>query len=1588
MCDFEIQQEFEILVKASNTGSSAYFSVIPVYVHITGVNEFTPMFTKRQYNFTISEQSPVGTRVGKVIATDYDLGLDGEVFYLLIGQSKMAGFRIDARSGEIFTARDLIQGHGQAVLQILAKNRGIINGTNIDETLVRINVLDANDPPKFYLALYSAEVSEDSAIGTSVNKVQADDEDSTVQWSHFFYSIQSGNTNRSFAIDPITGLIVVNSPLDREQWPIYNLTVIATDSASPPATGSTNVVVVVHDVNDNSPKLSSTESYVPENQPHGTIIAILNASDADLPPNQGPFMYRLMKPVPENGFSLTLNGVMSTTRPMDREDKPLYLVSVVIQDAGDPPLSSTATVQVKVLDENDSPSAPRNVYIEVKYHGSSFPGGFIGNVQPNDPDELDVFNCSIKNGPRNMFSFPFGNCELWSSPYKGEATYNITVEATDFVHPFVNNSVYVNYKGFTNASVNNCVLFFVSSSSFEEFLSFEYLKFVKALDSLFNLQASKTHVFGVKVLEGAILLLAAVKSYNGQYLSGEVATNISVAQKKLLEVQSNVKISHITSDPCSIKPCQNSATCTRSIYISQDFAVLESPAVIFVSPRQMEIFHCSCLIGFSGTRCEFDIDECNEDPCENAGTCINYPGGFSCQCMRGFTGLRCSSDIDECQNVPCHNGGTCANMPGKFHCHCRYGYEGEFCELLVDHCASSPCFQGTCTNVLTGYTCHCPFGVSGDNCEARSYGFEELSFMEYPSLDPRNNIISLELATVQPNSLLLYNHGSASSSEFLALEVVGGKVCLSYNLGNGVVRVKTQKKVADGLFHSITAKRTGKVASLQVDSCSDDEPSEFCFSQTEGIGNERTLDVGFSNMTFGGIKSIDAILLWPTQLTTHDFVGCVRNAKVNGIPLDFTRALASHNVLESCPRTAVLPCHIGVCLNGGVCRDHWSYYSCHCQDLFTGAHCETEIMTKNALKLTGQIYIEYVVKENYKRELHLANLVEGHGGNSAIIAQDSLMEIKLISTKPDGLLLSYWGKEKHTTLKVQARQMKDGKLVYYSGVERSAPLAETALEAALLDGHWHVVHLYGDSENFVLCLDGVPLMNTTNSIIFVERILLGGGFSGCVEYFKYNGHILPFSGFSEVVDVHPSSMLSFTECTFEDECEHRACTEQNPASVPCPLKPCLNEGACRGAGVHNASCDCLQNFTGAFCEVCSHLMGNRSTCPEPHTGTPLWIIGIIIPTGLILLILALLITFRWQSAKMQSLVSAWMHRFPEKGKQGRENHAFRSDDGTGQDFDTGAEKERNIIGVEIQTSQTLGPVSHQCNEANPSLLEAGPGNSEPEYYDIDSTCSIFQSSTGMNLLCCEQGEQVHSIGGHPISSTVHHCHQDGAQGERQQGIKQDALYALNPNSEEREPWHTNETCIYIRKGPLKQSDSIPTPGEVRSQHFGRNTLVPDLVSPPLGLSVEELKRLNTPMDQPWDTNKCQVSHPPHRVDGTSSESETYSSFTCSEPDYKTEMSFICRRPRPLQELSLVACSSEKVEHRNGSTHSFLRGRNPLSENKMGVSGLCTGPTQHWERLLNLGLHFDTYAQVFEDIAALPSDLQQNSNMQSDEEEII
>lgn len=127
---------------------------------------------------------------------------------------------------------------------------------------------------------------------------------------------------------------------------------------------------------------------------------------------------------------------------------------------------------------------------------------------------------------------------------------------------------------------------------------------------------------------------------------------------------------------------------------------------------------CHCEIGYTGSYCQKEINECESQPCQNGGTCKDLIGGYQCICSRGFQGQNCELNIDDCKPNPCRNGGTCHDLVNGASCSCPPGTLGMYCEVNIDDCVAGACHNnGTCIDRVGGYDCLCPPGFVGSRCE-------------------------------------------------------------------------------------------------------------------------------------------------------------------------------------------------------------------------------------------------------------------------------------------------------------------------------------------------------------------------------------------------------------------------------------------------------------------------------------------------------------------------------------------------------------------------------------------------------------------------------------------------------------------------------------------------------------------------------------------------------------------------------------------------------------------------------------------------------------------------------------------------------
>jgi len=114
------------------------------------------------------------------------------------------------------------------------------------------------------------------------------------------------------------------------------------------------VSITLLDVNDNWPQfVSPSHVTVSEDTPVGKSVFQLTARDADLD-DAARMTYSVSGGDGASAFTVTAtDGVVTTRRPLDRETKDRYQLTVTATDSGTPPRSTSVVLMVDVTDAND-----------------------------------------------------------------------------------------------------------------------------------------------------------------------------------------------------------------------------------------------------------------------------------------------------------------------------------------------------------------------------------------------------------------------------------------------------------------------------------------------------------------------------------------------------------------------------------------------------------------------------------------------------------------------------------------------------------------------------------------------------------------------------------------------------------------------------------------------------------------------------------------------------------------------------------------------------------------------------------------------------------------------------------------------------------------------------------------------------------------------------------------------------------------------------------------------------------------------------------------------------------------------------------
>ncbi|XP_035482204.2 protocadherin-16 [Scophthalmus maximus] len=352
-------------------------------VFVTDENDNAPVFSSPSA-VSVMEDQPVGFVILYVMARDEDEGENGRVSYRIQTGNGAGRFSLNPITGSLSILKALDREEQEVFnLTIVAEDHGIPQLST--SQVLCVQVIDVNDEaPAFHRAEFDIQVMENQGPGTTVLTVTATDRD---QGSNGRVTY-GGVTEEGFIINPVTGVITTTKELDAERQDHYTLTVYARDGGLPPNFAKAVVRVEVQDVNDNAPAFSTPwhRLEVPENQAP-VELCFLKATDPDSGAG-GELEYRITAGDPQGDFQLHAGtGALSTSRGLDRETKADYTLEVVATDRGSPALSTTATVEVKVLDVNDnSPVFGRSSY-SVEVSEDAAEGTPVLEVSATDADD-------------------------------------------------------------------------------------------------------------------------------------------------------------------------------------------------------------------------------------------------------------------------------------------------------------------------------------------------------------------------------------------------------------------------------------------------------------------------------------------------------------------------------------------------------------------------------------------------------------------------------------------------------------------------------------------------------------------------------------------------------------------------------------------------------------------------------------------------------------------------------------------------------------------------------------------------------------------------------------------------------------------------------------------------------------------------------------------------------------------------------------------------------------------------------------------------------------------------------------------------
>ncbi|XP_042793470.1 protocadherin gamma-B7 isoform X19 [Panthera leo] len=256
--DREQTPEYNVTITATDRGIPPLSSSTTITLHITDVNDNTPIFHQASYVVHVAENNPPGASIAQVSASDPDLGPNGRVSYSIVASDleprALASYvSVSAQSGVVFAQRALDHEQLRAFeLTVQARDQGSpALSANVS---LRVLVGDRNDnAPR---VLYPALGPDGSALfdtvpraaqpGYLVTKVVAVDADSGHN-AWLSYHVLQASEPGLFSLGLRTGEVRTARALGDRDAARQRLLVAVRDGGQPPLSATATLHLVFAD---------------------------------------------------------------------------------------------------------------------------------------------------------------------------------------------------------------------------------------------------------------------------------------------------------------------------------------------------------------------------------------------------------------------------------------------------------------------------------------------------------------------------------------------------------------------------------------------------------------------------------------------------------------------------------------------------------------------------------------------------------------------------------------------------------------------------------------------------------------------------------------------------------------------------------------------------------------------------------------------------------------------------------------------------------------------------------------------------------------------------------------------------------------------------------------------------------------------------------------------------------------------------------------------------------------------------------------------------------------------------------------------